>query len=301
MNFIDLFAGAGGLSIGFEKAGFNNKGFIEFWQPAIETQLNHKTKLITKDIRKFNEQDNQKLKEIDVIVGGPPCQGFSMAGKRKIGDKRNTLFQEYLRVVDLIQPKFCLLENVKGIYSMKDTDGKYIFNKIIKQFKKRGYDMTVKLMNSANYGVPQKRERIIFIANNQGIDYEFPQPQPKKYLEQVFNLPYQEIKSIQHIYPQNLKVMKKTSHLKQGKKLSSFGSAGIKLKNTFAPTITKTGRYTHPNYNRIISVREAARIQTFPDQYNFSGTIDEKYGQIGNAVPCEMAYHLARSIKTQIH
>lgn len=301
MNFIDLFSGCGGLSLGFQKAGFKCKGFVEFWKPAIETMLaNGKGPLIKQDIRELTAEDCKHLGDIDVVVGGPPCQGFSMAGERKVGDIRNSLFEEFLRVVDIVKPKFCLMENVKGIYTMKSLDGDYVFNKILKEFEKRGYVLKVKLLNSANYNVPQKRNRVIFVANRIGVDFEFPEPTGKKYLQGVFDLPFKENEDIQHVYSKSPKLFKKGFYLRQGEKISSFGSAGIKLKETFAPTITKTGRYIHPKQNRLISVRESARIQTFPDDYRFCGSLSDMYGQIGNAVPVNMAKAIADKIKNDI-
>ena len=176
LKFIDLFAGAGGLSIGFEKAEFENVGFIEFWEKAIETMLRNdpEKRLLKKDIREVNKEDFSGIGNIDILVGGPPCQGFSMAGRRRVGDKRNTLFMNYLNVVDYVKPKFCLLENVRGICTMRNDEGNMVVDRIFKEFEDRGYKIKAKILNSANYQVPQKRERVIFIANNIGVDYEYP-------------------------------------------------------------------------------------------------------------------------------
>jgi len=298
MNYISLFSGAGGLDIGFNKAEFKSKGFVEYWKPAIETmKCNIKDNMIVEDITKITEKDLEGRKA-EVIIGGPPCQGFSMAGARKKEDKRNTLFEDYLKVVDYIRPKFCLMENVKGIATMLDRDGNKIIEKIFKGFSERGYEVKAKILNSFNYRVPQKRQRVIFIANNIGVDYEYPEPVIEKlFLKDVLTLGYDEQEELQHIYLDNKKLMKKAFYLKKNQKISSFGSAGKKLDWIAAPTITKTGRYIHPKYNRIISVREAARIQTFPDEWIFKGSIENMYGQIGNAVPVNMAYELAKSIK----
>jgi len=299
-KYIDVFAGAGGLSLGLEKADFENKGFIENWKPAIETILkNDKDKrLIKKDITQATEKDFDGLKKIDVMVGGPSCQGFSMAGKRDPKDARNTLFMDYLNIVDITRPKICLIENVKGLYTMKTREGGFVYNQIVEDFGKRGYSVQAKILNSFNYNVPQKRQRVIIIAKRIKQDYKYPEPiQHKKYLMDVMDLPYEEDETMQHIYSKSRKQMKKFTFLKEGQKISTFGSAGIKLKKTYACTITKSGRYVHPIYDRLISVREAARIQTFPDNYMFAGSLNDMYGQIGNAVPVNMAYHLAKSIK----
>jgi len=301
--YIDLFAGAGGLGLGFEQAGFIQAGFVEFWKPAIETQLlhNEKAKLIGEDIIEVHKDQLKDVLNSDVIVGGPPCQGFSMAGSRNPNDKRNTLFLDYLRIVSIVKPRFCVMENVKGIYTMKSAEGQYVFKIIVDEFEKLGYTVIVKVLNSFNYGVPQRRQRVIFIAMMDApedfkVKFPWPKPVDKIFVRDIMNLPYEEIEKIQHVYTKNKKLMKKGFYLVPGKKLSSYGSAGIKLKWGAACTITKTGRYSHPEFNRLISIREAARIQTFPDSYEFAGNNDEMYGQIGNAVPVKMARVIAESI-----
>lgn len=299
MKVIDLFAGAGGFSEGFRQAGCSIEGFVEFWKPAIEThELNFpESKLIGEDITAVSEEIIKKFKA-DIIIGGPPCQGFSMAGKRDPGDTRNTLFESYLKFVEILKPDYCVIENVKGIYTMKAKDGEHIFNKILKGFGDLGYEIRAKILNASNYGVPQARQRVIFIAAIPGKGIRYPKPtKERKTLQDVLNLPYEPNKATNHVYEFNKKLFIKAHYLEQGKRYSTFHSAGRKLtKEKLAPTITKSGRFIHPNFNRLISVREAARIQSFPDSFMFKGTLREMYGQIGNAVPPAMAKAIAEAI-----
>lgn len=305
MKFIDLFAGCGGMSKGFELAGFECVGFVEFWQPAIDTHLNNcPGVLIGKDITQIKDEEIEKYAgKVDLICGGPPCQGFSMAGKRDPKDPRNKLFLEFVRFLNIIKPKFFVMENVVGIASMKDADGNSVFNEIMRCFDKIGYKVEVKVLDSSNYGVPERRRRAIFIGNNQGKKNEFPGFKEKIFLKEVLNLPYVENEEIQHIYEKKDKKNNyKFSHVKEGENYGSFKSSNKKLKmDNFACTITKGGRYIHPVYNRFISVREAARIQSFPDDFKFSGSINNMYAQIGNAVPVKMAEAIGEKIKENIN
>lgn len=299
MKVIDLFAGAGGFSEGFRQAGYGIAGFVEYWKPAIETyKINFpEAQLIGEDITAVTDEEIEKLK-VDVIIGGPPCQGFSMAGKRKTGDSRNTLFEYYLRFVRILQPKFCVMENVKGIHTMRADDGEHVYNKIIKGFGEIGYSVRAKVLNSANYGVPQRRQRVIFISARDEAIIKHPKAtKERKTLGDVLNLPYSQDESINHVYEFSKKLFIKGHYLEEGKRYSTFHSAGRKLRmDSQAPTITKSGRFLHPKFNRFISVREAARIQSFPDEFVFKGNINQMYGLIGNAVPPLMARAIAEEM-----
>jgi len=289
MKVLDLFAGCGGFAKGFEDAGFIIKDFIEIWDVAIKTHnINFPdSRLVYKDIYDVKEEN---LDYYDVVIGGPPCQGFSLAGKRRREDKRNILWMQYLKVVDIVKPKICVMENVLGILSMKNQEGKFVIKEIFNQFKKRGYKVQAKILCSSNYGVPQKRRRVIIVANKTENEFKYPEYVKKKiFLLDIFNLPYKEIEKIQHVYEKNYKIMKKAGYMRSGDNIYSFGSAGRKLGWGLAPTITKSARFIHPKYNRIISVRESARIQSFNDDFMFEGSKRDMYGQIGNAVPVKMA------------
>lgn len=189
-SIFDLFAGCGGLSKGFLNLGtFHIPIANEFWGPAQKSYVfsHPKTYLFKEDIllltnKKIKDELNrQKIKKIDIIIGGPPCQGFSMAGSRKNNDPRNKLFLEFVRVVDFLEPKFFVFENVKGLLTMKDEKGNFVIDQIIDKFKSvdGGYILKYKVLNSADYGVPQKRERVIIIGTNlKNIDSEIFHPSP---------------------------------------------------------------------------------------------------------------------------
>lgn len=304
VNFIDLFAGCGGLSKGLELVGFECVGFVEFWQPAINTYLNNcKGELIGKDITQISDVQISKFKgKIDVVCGGPPCQGFSMAGKRNVNDPRNRLFLDFVRFIKVIEPKYFIMENVSAIGTIKNPEGELVLKEILRCFKEIGYETEVKVLDSSNYQVPQKRKRAIFIGNNQGKENKYPGFKGKIFLKEVLNLPYEQDPTIQHILE---KVRKKKnyiySYIEEGKNYGLFKSTFKKLRmNGFACTITKSGRYIHPEFNRIITVREAARIQSFSDKFEFSGTVRQMYMQIGNAVPVMMAKAIGEVIKEEL-
>jgi DNA (cytosine-5)-methyltransferase 1 len=309
MKFLDLFAGCGGMSLGMEQAGMEGGGFVEWWPPAINTHKKNfpQSELIGEDIEEISDAKFKSLNgKIDVIVGGPPCQGFSMAGKRDISDPRNSLFVHFVRAVKIIQPTFFVMENVRGITSMKNQSGKFAFNVIMEEFKKINYKVKVKLLNSGNYSVPQARKRVIFIGwkDEKYDDLElFPKIMPQKVtVKDVLDLGYEQNEQIQHQYSQSiLKNLIKFSYLGQGDNFSKFKSAGKKLKlNGLSPTITKGGKYIHPVYNRYCSVREVARLQSFPDTFHFCGTLEEMYAQIGNAVPVLMAKAIGKTLMKSV-
>ncbi len=170
-KIIDLFCGAGGFSLGFENEGFESILAIDKWDDAIKTyNFNRKNKCgMSIDIHDYSDDKIKFLitkNKIDGIIGGPPCQGFSLVGKREINDKRNSLYLEYVRFVSLIKPDFFILENVKGLLSMED--GLYKRD-IIKRFSDLGYNVSYKLLKASDYGVPQSRERVFFIGLNKNV------------------------------------------------------------------------------------------------------------------------------------
>ena len=175
MNIIDLFAGCGGLSLGFEMAGFNIPLAVEKDEWASETyKYNHKnTTVLTEDITKIKDQkkllDNM---EIDGIIGAPPCQGFSLSGNRDPKDPRNSLFMEFVRFVKAYNPRFFVMENVSGILSMKTKNGELVKDLIIDEYDKAGYNLTIKILNAAEYGVPQSRIRVFFIGIRKDLKFD---------------------------------------------------------------------------------------------------------------------------------
>ena len=362
LNIIDLFAGCGGFSVGFKKAGFKVTKAVEFDPKIAEIyRINHPdTKLFVEDIGKINNETNFQKNEVDIIIGGPPCQGFSMAGARIrngfVEDPRNYLFKQYLKVVQIVKPKYFIIENVKGILTM--NEGK-IFDEILNVFSDENnfegdrYYLHYKIINAVEYGIPQKRERVIIIGSkNKDFDYSKLIEKAKaiitsehpRYFEKVSvwdaigNLPqptsdgivknpksltnYQKYLSSSkrtisnHTTPNhNKKTYDRMKLIGQGEnfaklneKINSIhsGSYGRLEKNGVCPTITTRfdtpsgGCYTHPIENRTITQREAARLQSFPDDFIFKGNKMIICKTIGNAVPPKISYVFGVAMKEML-
>lgn len=348
LKIIDLFAGCGGLSYGFEMAGFEVMLGTDNWIDSLETfKANHKnSKILCEDISKVKKEDILKLidnRDVDVLVGGPPCQGFSLAGKRDSKDDRNKLVMEYVRVVKELKPKFFVLENVLGILSMKDERGNLVIDNLKKAFGKIGYKIAYKPLYAHHYGVPQKRQRVVIVGNRLGIDFEFPKPThdgvKNKFItvgDAISDLPLldkdfgEEITKYKNTPKSDYqKIMRKDSsllinhtksaHSEQTTKVISFVPEGGNWKdlpkeyqnirsysNTWRrldsklPSVTiDTGHRHHFHYkaNRVPTVRESARIQSFPDNFEFKGTRTSQFKQVGNAVPPLLAKAIADKIK----
>ncbi|UUD35756.1 DNA cytosine methyltransferase [Mycoplasmopsis caviae] len=376
---ISLFSGAGGMDLGLVQAGFEILWANDFDKDAVETYRNNLgTHIVLGDISKINSSDINADK-VDLVVGGFPCQGFSIANKnRNMQDKRNFLYLELLRIIKDKKPKIFLAENVKGLLSMEE--GKVI-KMIISDFEKIGYKVDYKLLNAANYGVPQTRERVIIIGNRCGVSNLFPEPTHNKdsyvsvsdsigFLRNVGivnNLVNKTLKVdnriiYNHVAKDNVhdtffarvhqvkqeeicdylnfwKMKKKISSAKIDQLLGYRHTAGhwfrkdnnsgsipkandwLKLKKLLefddkydkavcefvqkpikfeqslritnwdkpSDTITATSPEIHINKDRRLSVRECALLQSFPDDFIFSGNISSMYRQIGNAVPVALA------------
>lgn len=304
-NFIDLFTGAGGLSCGLTMAGMMPVGSIEIMPEAIETYKYNFSKIkgfkenvSVRDIRQDNIKDelikSVENKHIHLIAGGFPCQGFSMAGNRIVTDPRNSLYLDMLEIVKRIKPDFILMENVEGLRSM--LDGK-IEEKIINDYKEIGYNINVTVLDSADYGVPQFRRRVIFIGNRLGIKNFHPKP----FLHQTsyktvgdaickfLNMP--ENKEINHIFAKTSDTMKKRLEaVPIGKSLYGNYSDAWKKVDWNKPSCTVKenhgGVNIHPILNRVMTPRELACLQSFPDDFIFKGSKKWQLVQIGNAVPC---------------
>lgn len=336
---IDLFSGAGGLHLGFSNQGFDILLSSDVDESCEATHLRNfpEVPFLRKDISKITKEDivkYTKSKKIDIVIGGPPCQGFSTIGKRassdpkkrKQKDPRNYLFEEYIRLIKIIKPKYVLMENVKGLVTMKYGDGLFI-DKIIDEFKKAGYkNVDYKILDVADYGVPQHRKRVIILGNRIGKKVTFPEPthcssakNGKKKHETVGNaimdLIGKENKIPNHI-PMNhgWKNVERYKLIPEGgrmpeKKLSkkiyrkNFGNTFKRLDRK-KPSLTMVPGHSafpvHPTENRSLTVREAARIQTFPDDMEFIGSRTRQGMQVGNAVPVKFAEKIANHIRTQL-
>ena len=345
---IDLFAGVGGLSYGFMQAVFDVVLANEIDETiAMSYSKNHpQTKMINKDITKLDIEEifKEYKDKIDVIVGGPPCQGFSQKGKRKtIHDERNFLFRYYFKVVDYIKPKYFLIENVPNILTAENGLFK---NEIINLFESIGYSVNCDVLKASDYGVPQDRRRAIIIgrkgknkpelpkATNDSVtiydaigDLEFLDSgegqEEQKYLMSP-KTKYQKVmrkNSIilhNHVATKHSKeAIKKLKMIPPGKgkevlpksmltKSIYSGTWSRMLYDGQSVTITtrfdtpSSGRFTHPILNRCITVREAARIQSFPDDFIFYGSKNSQMKQVGNAVPPKLGKAIAESILKDI-
>lgn len=376
---LDLFAGCGGLSEGFLMAGFHVAASIEIDEKACETtRYNHpETEVIQADLTQFGPKDlmdKTKTKEFDLIIGGPPCQGFSLIGTRLgtskqgkfIEDPRNKLYKEFVKYLRFFQPKMFLMENVPGLFSMHQ--GK-IKEQILEDFSLDhpngeyiGYEVKAQIVKAVEFGVPQTRERVIFIGVRKDIYVPFEHPKSVFKEDNYFtvrdainDLPKLGIKDgkekVPYIQKNNRYLeflngkaqrIKRNNGYEEGylfnhitrfhndrdrdifrmikpfQKLKDLDSESIpiRLRNGFedfyrkmdfdkpSPTIIahlyKDGlAFVHPDGEqaRSISIREAARLQSFPDSFVFFGTQSAMYKQIGNAVPPLLSYHLAMHIK----
>lgn len=304
LNFIDLFAGAGGLSCGMVMAGFNPIATVEIMPQAVATyeynfviKKGFDEKVETRDIR--SDEVKEKLyesvssKKVDVIVGGFPCQGFSMSGYRVVTDERNSLYLEMLKIVEKIQPEFIVMENVEGLRSML---GGKVEEKIINDYKEIGYNINLTILNSADYEVPQTRRRLIFIGNKIGAKNYHPAPliTPDKYktvrdgIERFMNLG--DNSKINHIASKHSsEMLSRLAAVPEGKSLYKNYSDAWKKVYWDKPSCTikenHGGTNIHPKLNRCMTARELAALQSFPDDFIFQGTKKWQLVQIGNAVP----------------
>lgn len=398
MNVVSLFSGAGGMDLGFINKGFNIVWANDFDKDAVNTySLNIGKHIFSGDITKIDIKDHVKDK-VDVVIGGFPCQGFSIANKnRGMHDKRNFLYLELLKAIEVLKPKFFVAENVKGLIGMNNGE---VIKLIISDFEKLGYKVDYKLLNSADYGVPQKRERVIIIGNNIGVNNTFPEVEyfPKEVLEnslEGFGSPYVSVKDtiefLRNIEIQNGKKadfimvddrkiynhvastkvqdkfwgrkysvnqeeicdylkywrdksdwttkkidehfgykhtaghwfrkdnksgsipkpsdwleLKKILNFddKYDEKVLTFIEKPIKFEQSLritnwnrpSDTITATSPEIHVDKGRRLSVRECALLQTFPDDFVFTGSLNSMYRQIGNAVPVLMAEKIAEKV-----
>ena len=347
MDIIDLFCGAGGMSLGFERAGFHSVLAIDKWNDAIVTYNANREKQIgtTVDIHDFSNEQLETIKkdnDIRGIIGGPPCQGFSLVGTRLTNDPRNSLYMEYVRFVSVIRPDFFVLENVPGLLSMEN--GKYR-DDIIKRFSELGYNVNFETLKASDYGVPQSRKRVFFVGLNNkkfGKDHFFDFDLVKKRDEVSTSMAIDDLPSLKSELssksydeePHNefQKLMRKdstvllnhegTQHTEQTISIISLvpDGGGIKdlpeeyykvrnYNNAFRRMDSQKPSNTidcgHRNYfhykeNRVPTVRESARIQSFPDLYEFRGSKTSQYTQVGNAVPPLLAYSIAKAIEKEI-
>ena len=389
-TLVSLFSGCGGMDLGFKQAGFEILWANDFFKEAVDTyKLNIGDHIVLGDITQIPSSDIPD--NPDIITGGFPCQGFSIANNnRSMQDERNFLYKELLRIIRDKQPKFFVAENVKGLLSMENGE---VIKMIVKDFEDIGYKVDYKVLNAAEYGIPQMRERVIIIGNNIGVENPFPtithyidKPVPglqkcptvadtlisllgvrlseepiheydftvynhiastnvkERFLGRSFEVNQENLCDYLRENKKRSGLSNKQIALSIGEKLTKVehwfrkdNNSGsipspdcwLKLKtllnlgDTFdeqiltfeekeikyeqslritnwdrpSDTITATTPEIHVNKDRRLSVREVARLQTFPEDFVFTGKLDKMYRQVGNAVPVQLAYLIAKNIK----
>lgn len=331
---LDLFCGAGGLSLGFKLAGFDIVGGVEWDAAAMET---HKTNFDSNfefcgDIKDISDEEiESNLSNVDVIIGGPPCQGFSSANRhdKEEDDPRNKLFFEYIRFIRIIKPKVFVIENVKEILTKNNG---YALDRINTITTELGYKVSVKVLLASDYGVPQNRRRAVFVGIREDINESFNFDKIKKVskvvtvYDAIGDICYPEkdihndfldyAKDSEKLYnheptfPKE-QVIERMKHVPQGgnwkdvpaelwdTQRDNRHSSAYRRLNFDEPSITiDTGHmnYFHPIEHRVPTVRESARLQSFPDSFVFCGNKGQQFRQVGNAVPPLMS----RAIATEI-
>lgn len=343
LTCLDLFCGCGGLSRGFMDAGFDCVLGVDFDKAALKTFKENHGNAEAMCLDLFNHENidvivdflNSRNISLDVLIGGPPCQGFSVAGPRDKNDKRNFLFEAMVKLTDRVKPRAVLLENVPGLIQVNDGIGA---KRIVSAFAKIGYTMKYQLLFAPGFGVPQIRRRVFFVGLREGEEkFEFPVPhlKPSDYVtceDAIGDLPALDgiVGAAIQDYPtvaqtKFQKLMRKNSkqiynhegtiHEEKTVKLISMVPEGknyralpkeISEKFKYHEALTRyhskkpsltinTGHRSHFHYkwNRIPTVRESARLQTFPDDFVFFGTKGQQYRQVGNAVPPMLGHEVA--------
>lgn len=351
LSVIDLFCGCGGLSLGFKMAGFKLFGGVDFAEAAMNTHRNyfHTPFEYCGDIAEISDDfiKNKLSNKVDVIIGGPPCQGFSGLNMRKDekNDPRNKLFLQFLRFVEIIKPKALVIENVKQILTSNNGAVK---EEILKVLKELGYNVSFSILDASDFGVPQSRRRAIFVGIRKDIgSFEFDSltkymlpkttvfdaisdiAEIEEYVIKNPDEPFYELgkpktnlqkelrkrsesKLFNHLmYYPTRHVQTMISYVKQGENWTSVPrhlfksdrdnrqSNYLKRLEYDKPSITiDTGHnmYFHPVFNRVPTIRESARLQSFPDDFIFYGNKGEQFRQVGNAVPPLLAKAIANGI-----
>lgn len=346
MRAISLFAGAGGCSLGFSNAGVDILQAYEIFKPAIETYNTNfgenKCKCVDLsvcDFAKLRDELGLNKGELDLIIGGPPCQGFTTAGNRFWDDPRNKLVRNYAQALDEFKPRWFMMENVEGI--LTTAKGQYLVECVRKMIE-LGYSVYLKKIYMQEYGIPQRRKRVIIVGNREGKEFFYPVPTQKAIgaiyrngsvtlYDAIGDLENHDNPDIDHVSKQesgiqlerimSLKIGQSMKDLPEHLQHDSFkrrasrrvcdgtpsekrggAPSGLKRLPYDEPCLTITSaassEFIHPILNRMLTIRECARVQTFPDSFKFCGTDAQKLTQIGNAIPPAFAYKMAKAIET---
>ncbi len=318
MTFVDLFCGAGGLSKGLEMSGLEGICGLDFFKEACMTySRNFHHPFVNGDIKdpgikqQFYDTVRRQLngRKLSIVAGGFPCQGFSMAGNRIVDDPRNSLYKELIEIVVELDPDFVICENVKGLRTML---GGLVEKKIISDFEEIGYQMNVTTLCAADYYTPQKRERVIFIGNKKGLKNFHPKPilQPSEYITvgeaigDLMNHPVDE--AFNHVPTiHRADMAQKILETPEGMSLYKGYSDAWKKSpwNEASCTIKENhgGVNLHPRLPRVLTAREMARLQSFPDDFIFEGKKNKQLVQIGNAVPPLLGKAIGLAVRLSNH
>lgn len=315
LNVLDMFCGCGGMSKGLSDAGLNVIAGIDIWDKAVDNyNRNHTHRAYCADLTKlspeqFNElllQNNNPEQTIDVIVGGPPCQSFSIAGKRDKNDPRNALFMEYVKYLDYYSPKAFIMENVIGMLSKKTESGEKVIDIIMEQLS-RNYCCKISKLYASDFGVPQNRRRLIIIGIRKDLRRIPTEPIPTvkekdRIAVKTVLLPREEIDQKYYL---SEKAIAGINRKKEASKQKGHGF-GAQMLDLDKPSYTIPARYAKDGYDALVkyseteirrlTIIELKRIQSFPDDYILEGTNKDVIMQIGNAVACLFAYHLGKHI-----
>ena len=344
---IDMFSGCGGLSRGFIDAGFEVILGVDFDETALKTfEKNHDGAIALKGdlFKKETIDDMAKAvnnRKVDVIIGGPPCQGFSLTGKRQENDERNTLFYSMVEAVKVFQPKAFVLENVPGLANLYEGKAK---EAILKEFGALGYTINFQVLYAPDFGIPQIRKRVFFVGLKNGENFEFPLPikTADNYVtceqaigdlpsltdtigEAVSDYPNPALSDYQKQMRKNatkllnhvgtvhtdhvISVIRQVPEGGNHKDLPEgvgdsrkFNEAWTRYHSQKPSRTIDTGHRNHFHYkwDRVPTVRENARLQSFPDDFKFIGNKTQQYKQVGNAVPPLLGFHLAKKLKTYL-
>lgn len=313
LNVIDLFCGCGGMSKGLSDANLNVIAGIDVWDKAVENyNKNFEHKAYCHDLtqlppHQFNALYNKENKPVDVIVGGPPCQSFSIAGKRDKNDPRNALFMEYVKYLDYFAPKAFIMENVIGMLSKKTASGENVIDIIMDQLC-RNYNCIINKLYASDFEVPQNRRRVIIIGIRKDLNIIPIAPEPvirspeERIPVKAILLPKEEIPEKYFLSERAIAGIKNKIEVNRNK---GFGF-GAQMLDMEKPSYTIPARYWKDGYDALVkyneneirrlTITELKRIQSFPDDYVLEGSNKDIIMQIGNAVACKFAYHLGLHI-----